>query len=144
MNLKDKCSTTSEMALRHWRISIQYKTNSKALFPSSPISFRRHTTTSFQKWWEKVHDDYLIKAKDLLAQSTQPDSAKAKKGKGEEDETRQGIKPPTKNAKDVNVMKGASDKATDVKNIKTPACRLPRIASKPLGKHTMVHNAINR
>ena len=41
-------------------------------------------------------------------------------------------------------MKGASDKATDVKNIKTPACCLPRIASKPLGKLAIVHNAINK
>ena len=91
-------------------------TNSKALFSCSPISFRRHTITSSQKWWEKVHDDYLIKAKNLLAQSTQSDPTKAKKGKGEEDETRQGIKPPTKNAKDVKVTKGASNKVTDVKN----------------------------
>ncbi|GFS40828.1 hypothetical protein Acr_00g0070760 [Actinidia rufa] len=130
---RDEHSTTLEMAFRYWWISIQYKTNSKALFPSSPISFRRHTIASFQKWWEKVHDDYLIKEKDLLAQSTQPDSSKAKKGKGEEDETRQGIKPP---AKDVKIMTGTSDKATNVKNIKTPVCRL--------GKPAMFHSAINK
>ena len=41
-------------------------------------------------------------------------------------------------------MKGASNKATDVKNIKTLACRLPRIAFKPLCKPAMVHNAINK
>ena len=141
---RDEHSTTSKMALRYWWISIQYKTNSKVLFPFSPISFKRHTTTSFQKWWDKVHDDYLIKSKDLLTQSTQSDPAKAKKGKGEEDKTCQGLKPPTKNAKDVNVMKGALDKATDVKNIKTLAFHLPHIASKPLGKPAMVHNAINK
>ena len=138
---RDERSTTSDMALRYWRMSIQYKTNSKVLFLSSPISFRRHTFT-FQKWWEKVHDDYLIKTEDLLAQITQPYLEKAKKGKSEKDETRQGIKPLTKNAKDVKVMKGASDKVIDVKNIKIPNCRLPCIASKPLGKPAMVHNAI--
>ena len=45
---------------------------------------------------------------------------------------------------DVKVMTGISDKATDVKNIKTPAFRLPHIASKPLGKLAIVHNAINK
>ncbi|GFY94935.1 hypothetical protein Acr_10g0003200 [Actinidia rufa] len=97
--------------------------------------------SSTLKWWEKVHD-YLIKAKDLLIQSTQTDPTKAKKGKGEQDETCQGIKPPTKNANDVKVMKGTLAKATDV--VKTPTCHLPCIASKPLGKPAMFHNAVNK
>ena len=82
-----------------------------------------------------MHGDYLIKGRDLLTQSTQPDLAKAKKGKGKQCEM---LQFPTKNAKDALV------EVTTAKKVETSARCLPRIVFKPLGKPGMVNNAINK
>lgn len=52
-------SASLDKGLRFYRICVSHGSMSKATFPKAISNVRRHSSTQYKSWWDKVHGNFL-------------------------------------------------------------------------------------